>query len=180
MEFVKVCAASLPLAEPVYEFGSRWVRGGGAADMRPFFPGKKFVGTDLRVGRGVDIILDLHQIDLPTDSVGTALLLDTLEHVEYPRRAMDELHRVLKPEGLLILTTVFRFQIHSRPDYWRFTPKGLLSLLTPFEAVDVYALGDVTDPHTVAAVAGKTDSFNRAALARDLTAWKERWHGWHA
>ena len=43
----------------------------------------------MREGPSVDVILDLHNIDLPSSSVGTVLLLETLEHVEYPYKALD-------------------------------------------------------------------------------------------
>jgi len=82
-EFVRICAEILPVSEPIYEFGSFQVPGQkGFADLRPIFPGKKYVGADLR-GVGVDVVLNLHEIDLPSESVGTVLILDTLERVEY-------------------------------------------------------------------------------------------------
>ncbi len=82
MRVVLLMSETLPIDEPIYEFGSLQVAGQeGYADMCE--------------GAGVDVILNLHQIDLSNESVGTGLLLDTLEHVEYPRKAMDELHRIL-------------------------------------------------------------------------------------
>lgn len=69
-EFVKICAETLPIIEPVYEFGSFQVPGQeGFADLRPFFKGKKYIGTDVRDGPGVDVLVDLHNINLPADSV---------------------------------------------------------------------------------------------------------------
>jgi hypothetical protein len=56
-QFVKVCSGALPIAEPIFEFGSMQVPGQeGLADLRPLFPGKKYVGTDMAKGLGVDIV----------------------------------------------------------------------------------------------------------------------------
>lgn len=56
-----------------------------------------------------------------------------LEHVQQPFNAVDEMFRVLRRDGILILTTVFMYPIHEYPkDYWRFTPDGLKRLCRNF------------------------------------------------
>jgi len=73
-EFAKLCAQTLELQEPIYEFGSLQVpKQEGFADLRPFFKGKQYVGADVQEGPGVDVVLDLHKINLPDNSVGTIL-----------------------------------------------------------------------------------------------------------
>ncbi|MDD1644903.1 MAG: hypothetical protein LUP93_01075 [Methanomicrobiales archaeon] len=95
-KFVHICAEELPLEDPIYEFGSLQVPGQeGFADLRPYFPGRKYLGADMAPGPGVDVVLNLHHIDLPSESVGTAISCDTLEHVEYPRKALSELFKSL-------------------------------------------------------------------------------------
>src|SRR5574341_1616961 len=113
-QYVRICAGTLPCAEPVVEFGSFQVPGqDDISDLRIFFPDKKYIGADMRQGPGVDRVLNLHQIDLPDESVGTVLMLDTLEHVEYPRKAIDEVLRILKPAGVLILGSVMNLDRKS-------------------------------------------------------------------
>jgi SAM-dependent methyltransferase len=53
-----------------------------------------------------------------------------LEHVEgNPQLAIDELFRVLKPNGISLHTTCLINPVHGAPnDYWRFTPEGLSHL----------------------------------------------------
>jgi len=51
-EFVRVVSATLPIPEPIYEFGSFQVdRQLGFADLRPLFPNKEYVGCDMRDAR---------------------------------------------------------------------------------------------------------------------------------
>ncbi|MCM3290287.1 class I SAM-dependent methyltransferase [Paenibacillus sp. MER 180] len=148
---VKICSDILPYEVPVYEFGSYQVQGQeGFADLRPFFPNQPYVGCDMRPGVGVDAILDLHHIDLPAETAGLVISLDTLEHVEDPRLAMQEVHRILKPNGIAIITSVMNFPIHDYPaDYWRFTPQAFASILKPFDTVITDYAGEELFPHTV-------------------------------
>jgi ubiquinone/menaquinone biosynthesis C-methylase UbiE len=107
-------------------------------------------------GAGVDIILNLHSIALPSGSVGTILCLDTLEHVEYPHKALEEIHRVLLPDGMTIISSVMDFPIHDHPhDYWRFTPVAIKSILKPFAFSFVGYAGTETFPHTVIGIGFK-------------------------
>ncbi len=158
--FVKICSETLPIVEPIYDFGSLQVPGQEEiADLRPFFRGKEYIGADIRSGQGVDVILDLHKIDLPSESVGTVLILDTLEHVEFPRKAIEEARRILKPNGILIISSATFFPIHDYPsDYWRFTPDAFMSLLKPFYNLVVDCAGERTLPHTVIGVGFKQNA----------------------
>lgn len=178
-DLVALAAASLPVGEPIYEFGAVQVAGQeGFADLRPLFPGRRYVGADLRPGLGVDVLLDLHTLDLPKESVGTALCLDTLEHVEDPRRALAEIHRVLGPQGWVLISSVMNFPIHDYPDdYWRFTPSAFQSILKPFPSVKVGFAGPAAFPHTVVGVGKKGESPDWSAFEAGLAAWKARHAG---
>ncbi|ODS42169.1 MAG: hypothetical protein MSIBF_02195, partial [Candidatus Altiarchaeales archaeon IMC4] len=180
-QFVKICAEDLPVIEPIYEFGSLQVPGQeGFADIRPIFPKREYVGCDMRDGPGVDKILNLHHIDLPSESVGTVLILDTLEHVEFPREAIKEVYRILKPNGLIVISSVMDFPIHDYPyDYWRFTPEAFKSLLKPFNKSFVDFLGEEDFPHTVLGV-GFKGNISEEVMKRfsdKVNRWKKRHSG---
>jgi SAM-dependent methyltransferase len=94
---------------------------------------------------------------ISSESVGLVLNLESLEHLPYPQKAIDEIHRVLRPNGLLILTTVMHFRIHRTPkDYWRFTPDGIELLLSRFKIVDCTLEGDLKRPKGIWVTAQKT------------------------
>lgn len=186
---VHICADTLPISEPIYEFGALQVPGQeGFADLRPLFPGRTYIGADIRSGPGVEVILDLHDIDLPSESAGAVLFLDTLEHVEFARKAVDELHRILKPNGVLIMTSVMNFPIHDYPqDYWRFTPEAFRSLLKRFPSSFVTYAGDTNFPHTVVGIGikGSVSADAMREFTRRCELWKESWsnsgtRGWKA
>ena len=156
-EFVREMATALPLKGPVYEFGSRRLgRQDELANLRPLFSGLEYVGCDMRKGRGVDRILNLHDIDLLDEIAGTVLCLETLEHVEFCHRAVAEMHRILKPGGICLLSSVMNCAIHKYPnDYWRFTPAGFESLLGCFQSQRVTYAGEQRFPHTVFGIGAK-------------------------
>jgi hypothetical protein len=177
--------ATSPL-EPVIEFGAlRVPTQTHLPSVRSVFAGYQYSGADMMPGVGVDQLQDLRQIGLRDESIGTALLLDTIEHVEDPRRAMDELRRCMKPNGILLLTSHFFFPKHAYPyDYWRFTSDGLRSLLRDFPFQHAAEGGLRLFPHTVVGLGGgaalEAHQWDRSVKAVDgwlkqgATTWKER------
>jgi SAM-dependent methyltransferase len=119
---------------PVLEVGSYQVAGQEAlADLRPLFPGQSYTGVDLRAGPGVDCVASVEALPQSDGSVGTVLALNTFEHVARFWRGFEEIGRVLRPDGVLLVSCPFYFHIHNHPaDYWRFTPAALDVLLEDY------------------------------------------------
>ncbi|PWG74541.1 SAM-dependent methyltransferase, partial [Enterococcus hirae] len=60
----------------------------------------------------------------------TVLCTQVLEHVRDPKKALQELPRVLRPGGVLILSAPHLSMVHDAPhDYFRYTGFGLAELL---------------------------------------------------
>jgi SAM-dependent methyltransferase len=59
-----------------------------------------------------------------------ALCTEVLEHVEDPWRLLEEIGRVVRPGGKLIVSAPFVWPLHEEPrDFMRFSPHGLTYLL---------------------------------------------------
>lgn len=178
-------ASSISLPEPIYEFGAYQVPGQEGRSIRNFFQDKEYIGSDMREGDGVDVILDLEKLDLPDESVGTAIAIDTFEHVREVWRATDELYRVLKPGGVVLFTSVMYFPIHAYPsDYWRFTPEAFRVLAQDFPVQVVEGAGLEDFPHTVVALCAKgpVPDEMAEALQKVVADWKKNdsqtWKEW--
>jgi lipopolysaccharide exporter len=48
---------------------------------------------------------DVTRLDVASESMDVVVSFETIEHVEDDRRVVEELHRVLRPDGLLLLST---------------------------------------------------------------------------
>ena len=154
--FVRELSERVELPDPIVEFGSMQVEAEQEGDLRPLFAGRSYIGTDMREGPGVDRVEDLRRLSFADGEVGTALCVDTLEHVADPPQACRELTRVVAPGGVCVITSVMLFGIHAYPaDYFRFTPEGFRALLDGFDDVWVCGIGPPEIPIQVIGVGAK-------------------------
>src|SRR3954466_1056264 len=96
------------LPGPVVEVGSYQVAGlEDLIDLRSFLPGRPYVGVDMRPGPGVDIVANVESLPMLTGTVGTVLALSTFEHVTQFWRGFEEIYRVLRPDGAVLIACPF-------------------------------------------------------------------------
>ena len=152
--FCRLVAETFDCPGPVFEFGSYQVDGQeGYANLRELFPGKDYVGCDMRPGPGVDRVEDVTAISLPDGSAGTVLCIETFEHVFEVRKAFDEVFRVPQARGH------FRHHVAAEfPDSWLSRrlladdPNCLRRMLAPYAARVTGYQGYQAFPHTVMGV----------------------------
>jgi SAM-dependent methyltransferase len=81
---------------------------------------------DLNFGPGVDFEADVSDMAFEDGSYDIVLNTQVLEHVKDPGKVCKELARVLKPGGLLFLTTPQSSPLHNLPwNFFNFTNLGL-------------------------------------------------------
>jgi len=133
----------------------------------------QWTGIDMQVGEGVDQVADIH--DLPAEWAGRfsgIVCSEVLEHVARPWLALPELRRVLRPGGLLVITTLFAFPEHGYPDdYYRYSRSGLRLLLADagFSDISTEYAGEVPielNDHGERGVARRRMPMHTFAVAR--------------
>jgi SAM-dependent methyltransferase len=126
--------------------------GAGECRLRPLFRDHRYVSCDLGVGdstwnyRGLDCVCTLDTLPFRSRTFDGILLAEVLEHLAWPARSIQELGRVLRPGGLLYLSTPFMFPLHQIPhDYARHTRYGIEQMLVSagFEVVRIDELGGI-------------------------------------
>ena len=105
-------------------------------------------------------------IPLGDETFDAVLSLSTLEHVYALEETLAELHRVLKPDGRLILSVPFLFRVHGHPDdYHRGTPSFWHRMLRQagFDppTVEVLGWGPFSTGDTVSGLPGPFRSVRR-------------------
>jgi len=111
-----------------------------ADGYRSHFPHSRYTTLDVNPLSGADVIADAHQLPFQDHTFDTVISDCLLEHCHSPHLVVQEIHRVLKPDGWVILSTPFIHPYHGGtncgthcPDYYRFTKDGLAFLFKDFE-----------------------------------------------
>jgi SAM-dependent methyltransferase len=92
------------------------------------------VESDVSHGPRVQIIFDGHNIPFEDAVFDGVIVQAVLEHVIDPVRCVEEMHRVLKPSGIIYADTPFMQQVHGgRYDFTRYTHLGHRRLFRKFK-----------------------------------------------
>jgi SAM-dependent methyltransferase len=88
---------------------------------------QEYIGCDLPGNEQAECILEMpDRLPFAEGSASVVLSSSVLEHVVDPSTYLVECHRVLRDEGLLILSTHGMWRYHPDPlDLWRWTSDGL-------------------------------------------------------
>jgi SAM-dependent methyltransferase len=94
------------------------------------------VGLDVYFGSLADIIADAHSIPFKDETFDCVIIQAVLEYLVDPRRCAEEIHRVLKQDGIVYSEIPFMQRVHGgKSDFGRFTHLGHLRLFRQFEEV---------------------------------------------
>lgn len=124
------------------EIGSRDVNG----SVRSLFTGC-YLGVDVYPGRGVDLVAEAEHLAGVPAGWQVVVSTEMLEHCQRPWRALNEIWRVLRPGGHLLVTCRGYddrgcWPVHNEPvDVWRFSWEALAVMASDsgFEIVTLAA-----------------------------------------
>ena len=117
--------------------------GGRIQPYRPLFGSRarEYYSLDLVAGPCVSVLGSAESLPVGTSLFDVVICTQMLEYVPYPQKALDEIRRVLRPGGYLLLSVPAVFIRDSDPEYWRFLPSSLRLLLRDFSEVQIAAEG---------------------------------------
>lgn len=105
--------------------------GGGKLPYNSTFFSDLYVSLDIeKRDENLDVLGDICHLPFKDCSVDLILCTEVIEHVSDTLLAFQELKRVVKSDGHIIITIPFMIGQHDTVDYYRFTSKGLEKLLT--------------------------------------------------
>jgi SAM-dependent methyltransferase len=84
----------------------------------------EYIGIDLYPRRNIKLLMDLVQTPICSDSIDTAICIHVLEHIEKDRTALQEIYRVLKPRGWVLISVPIRLEESTFEDPSIKTPEA--------------------------------------------------------
>jgi len=125
--------------------------GSGNSPYKKYLNVDKYISVDKKTTSAVtyqnnqnEIDADAKNLPFKDNYADTILLNQVLEHIDDYEKVLSEIYRVLKPNGIFIISVPFIYNIHSEPnDYFRFSEYGLKYLLKKhnFKIEKFYYLG---------------------------------------
>ena len=112
----------------------------------PFFRNAVIETLDIDRASGATHVVDLCDCSQVVRAIGRdkfdcVVCTEVLEHTRQPFNAAQSILEILKPNGLVFVTTPYNFRIHGPlPDCWRFTEHGLREVFKSFEVVELNEL----------------------------------------
>lgn len=129
----------------VLSIGSQTDQDGKGRRYRDYFrAARSYTTSELAPRPGCDLVLDVRAMSSITDGAYDCVFCSgVLEHVDDIWAAVAEIHRILRPGGVLLVGVPFAQRLHCTPtDFWRFTKYGLAYLLRAFTIEAIEALGE--------------------------------------
>lgn len=110
--------------------------GCGSKPYKALFSVSEYVGTDIEVSghdhrhEEIDVYYDGETLPFADESFDSIFSSEVFEHVFNLSQILNELHRVLRPGGRMLLTVPFVWDEHEIPyDFARYTSFGLKHIL---------------------------------------------------
>jgi SAM-dependent methyltransferase len=114
------------IANLIAEYSGKTILNLGSGDTR-LHP--SVINLDICDGPLVDIIGSADNVPMDSFSVDLVISQEMLEHVASPSRVMNEIYRILRPDGALYLQVPWIIGYHGCPnDYWRFSRDGIRAI----------------------------------------------------
>ena len=112
----------------------------------------KFLNVDMFDNSNVDIVCSVYELEKRIDFnyADNVLCCDVLEHLENPQLAINQMYKIIKPDGKLYISVPFGYREHGSADvkdYFRYTRDGLKILCKDFSIVNITFAGPEKFPY---------------------------------
>lgn len=89
----------------------------------------QWITVDVQKAVRPALLADVECLPVKSENFDVVIAIEMLEYVINPTVALKEMNRILKPGGIVIVSTPFMHRMDTSSDRWRFTQAGLQDLL---------------------------------------------------
>lgn len=118
----------------VLDVGSQDINGSFRTVITPMQP-ELYLGVDMAEGQGVDEVVNVHELTnhFEEESFDIVISTEAIEHILDWRSAINQIKRMVKRDGMLVLTSRSRgFGFHAYPhDHWRYELQDIRNIFHP-------------------------------------------------
>jgi len=113
--------------------------GGRYQPYRPLVQSRatRYVALDVIPTQLVDVVARGEQLPFPPNTFDLVIATGVFEYFPEPRKAAEQIHNVLKPGGVLLMSVAAVSPRFVDDEHWRYLPAGLRSTLSMFSHVEV-------------------------------------------
>jgi SAM-dependent methyltransferase len=113
--------------------------GGRYQPYRPLLAGRvsQYVAVDVLRTALVDVVGDGEFLPFAANAFDVIIATQVFEYFSRPHLAAERIHASLKPGGILLMSVAACAPRFVDEECWRFTPRGIRSLLAPFSRIEI-------------------------------------------
>jgi GT2 family glycosyltransferase/SAM-dependent methyltransferase len=124
------------------------------------------VEAEAAVFRHTDVLADAHRLPFVDGAFDAVIVLNAFEHYREPKRVAQELFRVLRPGGKVLVRTAFLQPLHEKPShFYNCTRYGLEEWFENFKTERLHVSSNFSPGHSISWLASECE----LALRRDLS-----------
>jgi glycosyltransferase involved in cell wall biosynthesis/SAM-dependent methyltransferase len=117
------------------------------------------VEVEFAVFRNTDVVADAHALPFEDNSFEAVVSMNAFEHYINPNQVANEIRRILKPGGKVLVRTAFLQPLHEKP--WHFyncTKYGLENWFNQFDISSIEVSENFNPVHTLAWVTSELEN----------------------
>lgn len=138
-QFFEQCLKEIAKEKLIIDVGGGHPFQKDMAKYKNWFKNSKYLTID-QTEYKPSIVADIHQLPFESGTVDAAIYKAVLEHVYDPFKVTDEIFRVLKKHGKLLVWLPFLYPYHGAKtykDYYRYTEDGVKYLFRKFKKLQI-------------------------------------------
>ena len=119
--------------------------GSARSPFKSYFSFDKYISADIDPDRGADVMADISSLPFRDNVADIVVCTEVLEHIPYTHKALEEMSRILKRKGYLVITVPFLFGVHENVDFFRWTESGIKFCLSDasFDCLEIRKNGGI-------------------------------------